>query len=154
MLYFLIPVVVPLFIYAFLPIVLEKITGKQATRNGLLLVACLVYCVSWFLPSPLIAGKDTSFTTHVIGGGVFSGLLWLYIKNYLDWRAGPLIEFASLYAFVCTLGVTNELFEWAIVQLHLITKLNGVDTWWDLVANTVGMLLFWLFYKFVRKEND
>ncbi len=143
-----ISVFVPLVIYLFLPLVLEQSKNKSAPRNTLLALTCLVYFISWYLPSPLIEGKDTSFTTHLVGGGVFSGLLWLYLKKYFNWRAGHWLELGSLYAFVCTLGVTNELFELVIFQLGLQRHINGADTWWDLVANTLGMLLFWLFYRF------
>lgn len=93
---------------------------------------------------------NTQFTTHIVGGGVFSGLLWLYAKKQLHWTLSWPIEFLSVFATVSTLGVINELFEFVTVELHL-TRLNGTDTWWDLLANTLGALAFWMTYRIALK---
>ncbi|MEO5927478.1 MAG: hypothetical protein ABIO72_02125 [Patescibacteria group bacterium] len=141
-------IVVPILVYALFPAFIQIATGKQFKRDGILLVACVLYFISWQLPSPLIHGHNTSFTTHLIGGGVFTGLLWLSVKKQMNWKMTWLIEAMSLFACVCMLGVTNELFELATVELHL-TRLTGTDTWWDLFANTLGAFIFWIFYRIV-----
>ena len=51
----------------------------EAKHRWLLYIACVLFCISWYLPSPLIEGRDTSFTTHFVGGGLFTGLLWVYL---------------------------------------------------------------------------
>ena len=89
--------------------------------------------------------------THLIGGGFFCGLLWLSLKTQLGWRISPLMELVSLYALVSAFGVANELFELAIVEFKLVHHLNGADTWWDLLANTLGALVFWIGYRVVLK---
>lgn len=147
MIYLLVPFVVPIVIYLLLPWLTGKLTHKHLQRNMLLLVACIVYFLSWYLPSPLIQGQNTSFTTHFIGGGVFSGFVWLYLKQEVKWKSTSIIELLSLFAFVSAFGVLNELFELVIVQLHLVKKLNITDTSWDLLANTIGGLAFWLIYQ-------
>ena len=55
----------------------------------LLYVACLLFFISWYLPSPLIDRQDTSFTTHFVGGGLFTGL-FLGVFGFVDEMAGAL----------------------------------------------------------------
>lgn len=149
MFYLFLPVFVPLMVYWLFPRCVELLGGKRPARDRVLLTACLLYFISWYLPSPLIHGQDTSFTTHFVGGGLFSGFLWLYAMRKLDWKISPLMELVSLYAFVSAFGVANELFELAIVEFKLVHNLNGADTWWDLLANTIGALAFWIVYRIV-----
>ncbi len=107
------------------------------------MVAWIVYVVGWTLPSPLIEERDTNFTTHLVGVGIFAGFIWLYAKRQMQWRATRLAEGASLFALVSALGVANELFELALQKTNLV-QLNLSDTTWDLTANTLGALLFWV----------
>src|SRR5690242_15585359 len=119
---------VPVVIFTFLPLVMKWLLGKEPPRDFLLLAACALFAVSWYLPSPLIDGMNTQFTTHFVGGGVFCGLLWLYVKRNLRWKAPWWLDALSLYATVCVLGVTNELFEFTLSRLHVIS-LTARDTW-------------------------
>lgn len=146
MIFLLLSVVVPIVIWTLLPWTMQKVTTRHFERNGLLLVACLCFFISWYLPSPLIHGMNTQFMTHVVGGGIFSGLIWVYGKKQLHWNTSWLFELVSVFALVSSLGVLNELFELAIVELRIV-RLSGGDTWWDLLANTLGALLVWLPYR-------
>lgn len=142
--FILVSTIAPILIYFLLP----KFLGDQKSYRWLLLVACAVFMVSWLLPSPRVDGMQTEFVTHFVGGGVFTGLLWLYIKLVKKWRAAWWVEAASLYALVSSLGVLNELFEFMLYHLDLMP--NGIiDTSWDLVANTSGALLVFVIYKLV-----
>lgn len=142
-------VVVPLLIYFGLPSLLKKFGGHEPGSRKLLMAAGLLYFVSIYLPSPLIDGSETKFFTHFIGGGVFSGLLWLYLKNNLRWKMNPWLELASLYFLVSGLGVANELFEFFLAETNIM-YIPTFDTWWDLLANILGALSFWLAYKITR----
>ncbi len=144
MIFLLLSVFVPLVVWTFFPWVLHKVTARRFERNWLLFVGCMCFFISWYLPSPLIRGMNTQFMTHVVGGGFFSGILFLYVKRQLHWNPSWFVELITLFAFVSTLGVMNELFEFATVELRL-TQLNGADTWWDLLANTLGALFVWFF---------
>jgi hypothetical protein len=146
MLFLIISIVVSLGVYFLLPLLLQYITGKKAKPSPVLLIACLLYFISWYLPSPLIEGRNTSFMTHVVGGGLFCGFLWLYILDQLQVKLNILLEVMTLFALVSTFGVANELFELAIVKLGLV-ELHLTDTSWDLVANTLGAAIFWIGYK-------
>jgi hypothetical protein len=155
MFFLLVSIIVPIMIYVFSPKAIQIVTGKSVKRDGVLLLACLIYFLSWYLPSPLIEGRNTAFTTHFVGGGLFTGLLWLFVKQQMQWKTSWFIELLSVYAAVSALGVANELFEFIAAKLHLV-RITGADTWWDLCANTLGALTFWIFYRialYVRRET-
>jgi hypothetical protein len=149
MIFLLISIFVPLTVYMALPELLSKLSLKGSASTRLLGFAGFAFFLSWYLPSPLIYGEDTSFTTHFLGGGVFTGFVWLYIKQRAMLRMSILAELVSLYVLVSALGVANELFELLVVQLKLV-NLHPSDTWWDLLANSLGALAFWLGYRIVR----
>ena len=137
--------IVSVFALTILPRFLKKFGAKPAPHTGLLIIGLVLYVVSWWLPSPLIEGRDTSFTTHLVGGGLFTGFIWLYIKKSFGWKTHWLLEVLSLFALVSALGVVNELFE---LILYITRVLETIaDTSWDLLANTFGALLFYLIYR-------
>lgn len=147
MLFYIIAIGVPLLLYLLLPKSLKYLSGKESkTSTAPLLIGGFLYFISWFLPSPLINGQDTSFMTHFVGGGLFTGFLWLYTKNYLNWQPRhKIIEIITLFAAVSALGAANELFELVLVELNLSEVLIS-DTNWDILANTLGSLLFYAGY--------
>jgi hypothetical protein len=147
MIFIVISVVVPIIIAIGLPQALQKYGYKNERKlRPLLYVACALFFISYYLPSPLIEGRDTAFMTHLIGGGVFTGLLWVYLKAAVKWRTHWAIGLFSAYALVSALGCLNELAELAIVKFHLFTmKLD--DTNWDILANTLGLTLTFIGYK-------
>lgn len=142
-LFHIISVVVPLTIAFVLP---RHVGTKEALvlKNRIVLyLACFLFFISWYLPSPLIEGKDTSFITHFIGGGVFSALLWLYVCRVKQLKLMLFGRVGGVFALVSSLGVVNELFEFVLVKLHIASILI-TDTSWDLVANTSGALIAWV----------
>lgn len=116
--------------------------------RGLLIAACLLFSLSIFLPSPIIDGEDTEFFTHLLGGGVFTGLIWLYLRPLIMPRKWY-IELLHLFVFVSALGVVNELFELLTHSLGISPK-SLTDTSWDLLANTLGVLLFYAGYRAIK----
>ena len=87
-----ISVFVPATLVCVVPYVLRRhgFTDEKKYR-WLLYCACVLFFISWYLPSPLIEGRDTSFTTHFVGGGLFTGLLWVYLVLAMRWRAHWLV---------------------------------------------------------------
>lgn len=142
---------VPALVYFIVP----KLLKAGRAWRWLLLVACFIMFVSWFLPSPLVDGQATQFMTHFVGGGIFTGLLWLYVKLVKDWHERWWVEAASLFALVSALGVFNELFE---VVLYIFGHMQNIsDTSWDLVANTLGASAFYTVYlavSIVKKKRS
>jgi len=152
MLFIFVSIAVPILVYLLLPRVLSVISGKTHQPTKLLLVAGLVYFISWYLPSPLIDGKDTSFTTHVVGGGIFTGFVWAYLVQQLGWKRDVLQDALGLFALTSALGAANELFELLIVRLGLV-RLTLTDTSWDILANTLGALVFFGVYSVIRRRS-
>ncbi len=150
MLFNVVSIGVPVLVYFLVP----KLLQADKTWRWLLLVACFIMFMSWFLPSPLVDGQETQFMTHFVGGGIFTGLLWLYIKLVKKWSKKWWVEAASLFALVSALGVFNELFE---VVLYIFGHMQNIsDTSWDLVANTLGAMTFFVVYALVgaiRKKH-
>lgn len=125
----------------------------DSSHRWILYLACFLFFISWYLPSPMIDGQDTSLMKHLIGGGFFSGLLWWYIKRSFNWRSNVLMEFLSLFALVSVLGCVNELAELAMVQLS-IAAINLSDTNWDILVNTLGAGLIFLIYLSFGRKNE
>ena len=145
-----ISVLVPAVIYLALPKTLEVLSGKKAPSTLPLAVGGFLFFISWYLPSPLIHGDFTAFNTHFVGGGLFTGFLWIYIKNHLKLKLHPLYDLLALYALVNALGVANELWELALTELKIF-KISPFDTWWDLFANNLGALTLWVLYYIYQK---
>jgi hypothetical protein len=144
-----ISVIVPVVIALVLPKLVE---GREHRNRTALYIACALFFVSWYLPSPLIDGQDTSFVTHVVGGGMFTGLLWVYLRYVLRWSVPWYLEVFSLFALVSALGAINELFELALVEANIATILLA-DTSWDILANTAGALGVYIGYKIYDSWN-
>lgn len=138
-------IVVPILVYTITPRIITQLGGEPKQYKRLLVAACLVFFISWYLPSPLIDGEDTSFTTHFVGGGIFTGMLWLYLKFSMRWRSVWWLEAFSLFALVSALGCINELFELLTVRIG-ISSIPLDDTNWDILANTLGAGLMYLVY--------
>ena len=135
-------IVVPIVIYFFVPRILSSISGEKIRSTALLFFACLLFFVSWYVPSPSIEGKYTAFATHFLGGGGFTALLWIYIRSQLHLRLHALHDICILYFLVSGLGVANEIFELIVVKVGL-AHLDASDTWWDLLANTLGAFVIY-----------
>lgn len=136
------PIAIPVIVY----VSVRYIDTRYKVRGNkwLLMAACLLFSSSLWLPSPVIDGEDTEFFTHLFGGGVFTGLLWLYFRSAIKQRRWY-IELFHLFTIVSVLGVCNELFELLTHTLGLSPKSLG-DTSWDLLANTLGVILFYVCY--------
>jgi hypothetical protein len=147
-------IIVPTIIYLYLPKYAEHGHAGAKKYRWLLIVGCFLYFISWYLPVPIIDGMETGFWTHFIGGGVFTGFLWLYLVKTGFWKVKEVLwEIVTLYALVSSLGVLNELAEFGLFKVGLF-PMGLADTSWDLVTNTSGAALFYIVYKtveFIRK---
>lgn len=143
MVFIAVSIIVPLILICGTPYLIQRITERKAHSFGILALAAFLFFISWYLPSPLIEGRYTAFTTHVVGGGMFAALLWVYIRSHYAWNIPVILDLLILFFFVSGLGVANELFELAVVQLGL-ARLDGSDTWWDLLANTIGAFILYM----------
>ena len=90
-----------------------------------------------------------NFLYHAIGGGVFSTLLYIYLLKTYKIQLGWRVELVLLFGLVSSLGVMNELAEYAgefVVGVGVFSW-DSHDTWRDLVANTSGAVMTWLIYR-------
>ena len=139
-------IVIPIVVY--LTVRKLDVRYKVSGNRGLLIVACVLFGASLSLPSPQIDGQNTQFLTHLLGGGVFTGLLWLYfepVRKQQRWY----IELLHLFIIVSTLGVLNELYELFAYEIHIKSE-PVTDTSWDLLANTLGVILFYGCYRTIK----
>lgn len=107
MIFIAVSVLVPFILVCGVPHLIEQITKRKAQSFGVLALAAFLFFISWYLPSPLIEGRYTAFTTHVVGGGMFTALL---------------------------------------------ARLDESDTWWDLLANTIGSFVIYFPFLFLKKR--
>jgi hypothetical protein len=113
---------------------------KLETHPSSYLLPCFaaaLFFVSFYLPDINISASTTTFQQHLVGGGMYSALLYIYFKRYLEWKLNPICDLIILFAWVSALGVINKLLEFSLSSLHLMT-LDMSDAYWDLLANTVG----------------
>lgn len=129
-------------------------TSRQVRYGQTAPYACTV-AILWFIGCampqiPLFGGATSTFLLHTLGGIIAAILFWFMVQAYklhfaLWWQ-----EMLLLFAFVCAGGVLNELFEFALHQTGFLAD-NGADTWWDLVANTLGASVAFLTARVVRR---
>lgn len=146
-------VTVPLLTYFVLPSVLTHYSGKKSVDRKLLLAAGVLFGISWFLPSFKIHGYDTSFTSHFVGGGFYTALVWLYATKQLKLKLPVSLELVSLFALVSSLGVLNEFVELFFVEIFKV-NIRSIDVWWDLLGNTLGALSLYLVFKLTARFRD
>ena len=84
---------------------------------------------------------------------MFTGLLWYYVKQSLGWRSRWPVELFSLFALVSALGCVNELVELGAVKAS-ISRLTLEDTNWDILANSLGVLVAYVGYLLVGRWID
>lgn len=141
-------IIVPLVLFFALRPYVEAHYGKAKNYADILGIGCFVYFIAWYLPSPMLDNLNTGFWTH-FAGGIATGFIWLYLtKSGVVKLKGTIWEAVLLFATVSSLGVLNELAEFVLVKLGIF-PITLADTHWDLVANTLGALTFYIGYKLV-----
>ena len=136
-------IVVPVALFFIAPLILRRSgASSQDIRRASpwLIGALLLFGVAWYIPSPLVDGMATSWWTHFLGGGVFTALLWQYIRRSLRLAISPWLELCVVFGLVSALGVSNELFELTVVKFGFVAMTLD-DTAWDLAANSAGALI-------------
>lgn len=134
------------------PVIVAPIIQRICRPNGQIYPAKITY--PWSIAALLVAliGTTTNhlipdavlgnFYMHAIGGGVTSFCLAMSVIKQSKFRFSTIQLALIMLAVACTLGVVNELFEYALelaTHGNLIFSLDTHDTWRDLLANTVGM---------------
>jgi hypothetical protein len=138
---FIIIIVLVTLLTAALPVIAPRIAHKMRipihhAPVWLPLVAAIIYFGSLYVPDIHISMETSTFQEHFLGG-VYTAILYVYFTQLFGWRRHWLVMLVGLYAWTSSLGVANEILEFALTKLD-IQHINISDTSWDLVANTVG----------------
>lgn len=92
-----------------------------------------------------------NFMLHA-SGGVSATLLFVYFFKTLNLHFNWRLTLVMLFAFVCMVGVLNELAEYFFEFLGFGPfSFDSHDTWRDFVANTTGALAAWAVIKLSGK---
>lgn len=108
--------------------------------NWLPALAAILFVIAFFIPDIHISKETTTFQQHLVGGGIYCALLYLYFQKLLGWKTNWVVSVLLLFAWTSTFGVANELLEFTLTKLN-IAQIGTGDTDWDLLANTLGSLL-------------
>lgn len=147
------PVVTLLFAAVFLsgpPATLSLMGRSPKLRHVPWLVgAAVAVAVSWDLPSPWFSEYTATFSQHLVGGGVSSGLVAMYFIAHLP---NPTARQRFLIVLVVTsvLGVANEVLELGLDLVRGTTV--RLDASFDLLANMIGAMATWLASELFRKR--
>ena len=147
------PMVTLLFAAVFLigsPATLSLIGRSPKLRHLPWLVgAALAVAVSWDLPSPWFSEHTATFSQHLVGGGISSGLVAMYFIAHLP-NPTARQRFLIVLAVASVLGVANEVLELGLDLMRGTTLRR--DASFDLLANMIGALATWLISELFRKR--
>lgn len=137
-----------------------KYFGLQKTWKELViskwsffLVTALLLPMVWqFIPHTVKELRWVNFLQHGVGGGVAVALGCLFMiqhfKDKLEFFNSRIFQIIFIFAFVSSLGVLNEILEFAFDALRVgIYSNDRYDTWFDLVANSTGALMTFAVYQ-------
>lgn len=94
----------------------------------------------------IFPSKFGNFLLHA-SGGVSATFLFVYMFKTLRFHFNWRLTLVMLFAFVCMLGVLNELAEYMFEFMGFGPfSYDSHDTWRDFVANTVGAMLSWAIF--------
>lgn len=114
---------------------------REIFKSSYLLVvgALIIVLFSTFFSNSIVNTGFGNFLLHFIGGGVNCSLVFEFIKKSTKLEIPFILEIICLFFLVSGLGVANELLEFLLDSLtNLRFSLDRLDTWKDLVANTLG----------------
>ncbi len=132
------------------PLALVIMGKSPKVRNHLWLVgASIAVGVSWDLPSPWFSEYTSTFSQHLVGGGVSSALVAFYFIAHMS-NAGLMNRFLAVLAVASVLGVANEVLELGL-DLFRGTSLRR-DASFDLLANMIGAFGIWMIIELIRKR--
>lgn len=118
------------------------------------IIAGTLFFISFFLPDIHISNETSTFQQHFVGGGLYAGLLYYYVRNLLAthrikwWQDAVL-----LFMWVSALGVASELLEFSLLKFHIL-YIDTTDTQWDLLANTLGAFMVFSAHQLATVVNS
>lgn len=141
------------------PQVFVKFVIKETRFDSsiIYLVFAFILPLVWvFVPKEIIHLRNINFIQHAVGGGVAVSFISIYLiknlKEKFPLLNNFLVQLILVYALVSMLGVANELLEFLLDYLKVgIFSADRYDTWFDLLANTIGAIGLFTIYSALRK---
>lgn len=139
-----------------IPQIVTKILKDKPSfdANVLYLLLAATLPLIWvFVPDEIIENRAVNFLQHSLGGGVAVGLVSVYfiktLKEEFKMLNAFVVQVFVFYALVSMLGVANELLEFFLDYFNLgVFSADRYDTWYDLLANSLGAMFVFIMYKF------
>jgi len=127
-----------------------KLSFPHGKNYGWLIATVLaISCASAF--SYYEGGRVGNFVLHSVGGGVATALIFEYLKRGFRLKVSWRTELVLLFGLVSSLGALNELAEYAADSAGIAYfSYDRMDTWRDILANTLGALTCWSFLRLLR----
>jgi hypothetical protein len=146
-------------IFFVVPQVFVKFVTKETRFDSsvIYLVFAFILPLVWvFVPKEIIHLRNINFIQHAVGGGVAVCFISIYLiknlKEKFPLLNNFLVQLVLVYALVSMLGVANELLEFLLDYLKVgIFSADRYDTWFDLLANSLGALGLFITYSTLRK---
>ncbi len=114
-----------------------------------------IFLLAYSIPDPQLSNR----VLHAVGGGFLSFLLCFFAMRNSDTLITRFQFVVFSILVVTTLGVGNEILEFVLHRYAgFIFLMNPLDTWLDLLSNTVGLsiaaLLVWPFLSRHLRTED
>lgn len=98
--------------------------------------------------------RGVNFIEHALGGGVPSAFMLFALLAAHKRRFTWLQELVLLFFFVSGTGALNELLElFGDTVTAFEFSIDRFDTWYDILANSLGALLGWIVWKATLKVS-
>jgi hypothetical protein len=99
--------------------------------------------------------KTANFISHAVGGGMVSIMSYQYCKAHLQPRWSWRVDFVVAMMAVATMGVLNELAEYAAELARIsVFSFDTHDVWRDFAANSLGAIAMWAIIGLLQKISS
>ena len=140
-------------LYAYLQALLNQKRDKLNLFK-IIRAVLIIFVFGWavFFGTGYMTGTEfANRILHAVGGGVLAFVAYYMAVIDADIKMCSIQFFLLGFLLVSTLGVVNELFE---LMLDIYTGISfaphRLDTWFDLLSNTVGIIVSGIFLTALR----
>jgi uncharacterized membrane protein YjdF len=143
---------------ASLPWLISRVFGKSISRSdwvtvGVAMTVTAVVAGTLFILTD--NERPANFALHALGGGVPAAVLYILMRKVFGLKLTVWQDLILLFFFVSGLGALNELAEFLLdVTTGFSYSRDRFDTWYDILANSLGALFGWLVLLGWRRGRD
>lgn len=139
-----------------LPMVLEWIFQVKSRGSRWWLIAAALVCLVITIIAHQFPREHRmmNFAQHFFGGGVATTLAFVYLRQAFSRQLTFLQELTVLFFLVNGIGALNELLEFSLDQVtNGMYSIDRWDTWYDILANSLGAFVAWSVWKLISKMD-